>query len=292
MLDELRGLIDRRTRSGHTGWGDFTIARAEEPGSPEVSQSGTVFAMIVQGTKRLEFGGRSYDYGAGEYLIASVDLPVTGAFTGATPALPAFGAGLALRPALIAEMLMLPAAAGLPRDSKGGDPGLSVGRVSAELVDAVTRMVRLLDRPRDLEVLGPLIEREILWRLITGEHGAVIRQLGLADSRLSRIRSAVHWIREHYAEPLRVEQLARMSAMSASAFHRSFAAVTTTSPLQFQKQIRLQEARARLIVDPGDVAGAAYAVGYESPSQFSREYRRQFGLPPGQDAVRVRGAAA
>lgn len=269
-------------------WGDFTIARAEEPGAPDLTATGTVFAMIVQGTKHLEFGEHSYDYGVGEYLVASVDMPVTGYFSEATPEYPALGFGLALRPALIAELLMLPAAAGLPHTGRGVEPGLSVGRLTPQLADAATRLLRLVDHPRDLAVLAPLIEREFLWLLISGEHGAAIKQLGLADSRMSRIRHAIQWIREHYAEQLRIDDLARMTAMSVSSFHRSFAAVTMTSPLQFQKQIRLQEARARLVATPGDVAGTAYAVGYESPSQFSREYRRQFGLPPTQDALRVR----
>ena len=292
-MSELRHLIDRHTRAGvGSVWGDFTIARAEEPGAPELSATGTVFAMIVQGTKHLEFGEHSYDYGVGEYLVASVDMPVTGYFSEATPARPAFGFGLALRPELIAELLMLPAATGLPHTGRGVEPGLAVGRLTTELADAAVRLLRLIDRPQDLPVIAPLIEREFLWLLLSGEHGAAIRHLGLADSRMSRIRHAVHWIREHYAEQLRVEDLARMASMSPSSFHRSFAAVTLTSPLQFQKQIRLQEARARLIAEPGDVAGAAYAVGYESPSQFSREYRRQFGLPPTQDALRLRTQAA
>lgn len=286
---ELRDLIDRHTRAGvGTVWGDFSIARAEEPGSPDLSATGTVFAMIVQGTKHLAFGDQSYDYGVGEYLIASVDMPVTGYFSEATPECPAFGFGLALRPTLIAESLMLPAAANLPHAARAVEPGLSVGRLTPELADAATRLLRLVDRPHDLAVIGPLIEREFLWLLLTGEHGSAIRQLGLADSRMSRIRHVVQWIREHYSEPLRVDDLARMTAMSPSSFHRSFAAVTATSPIQFQKQIRLQEARARLIAAPGDVAGTAYAVGYESPSQFSREYRRTFGLPPTQDASQVR----
>ncbi|PRX98661.1 AraC family transcriptional regulator [Allonocardiopsis opalescens] len=292
-LSEPRALIDRNTRAGvGRVWGDFTIARAEEPGAPNLSATGTVFAMIVQGTKHLEFGRHDYDYGPGEYLVASVDMPVSGYFSQATPEHPALGFGLALRPALIAELLTLPAAAGLPPTGRDAEPGLSVGRLTPELADAATRLLRLIDRPRDLAVLAPLIEREFLWLLLSGEHGAALRQLGLADSRTSRIRRAVHWIREHYAERLRIDELARMTAMSPSSFYRSFAAVTTTSPLQFQKRIRLQEARALLIADPGDVAGAAYAVGYESPSQFSREYRRQFGLPPTQDALRVRSPAA
>jgi transcriptional regulator GlxA family with amidase domain len=155
-------------------------------------------------------------------------------------------------------------------------------------------MLRLLDRPRDIPVLAPMIEREILWLLITGEQGANVRQLGLADSSLTHVGQAVSWIREHYAETIRVEQLAQLARMSVSAFHRSFQAVTAMSPIQFQKQIRLHEARLLLVLRPDDVAGVGYTVGYESPSQFSREYRRRYGTPPSQDAanLRLRPAAA
>jgi len=149
-------------------------------------------------------------------------------------------------------------------------------------------MVRLLERPIDLPILAPMLEREITWLLMTGPDGALVRQLGLADSGLSRVGHAVRWIRDHYAEPIRVEELARMASMSPSAFHRTFLRVTAMTPIQFQKQFRLQEARIRLVADPHDVAGAAYAVGYESPSQFSREYRRRFGTPPSHDARRLR----
>lgn len=154
------------------------------------------------------------------------------------------------------------------------------------------RLVRLLDRPADLPILAPMIEREILWRLVTGEQGALVRQIGLADSRLRHISRAVRWIREHHAQTLRVEDLARLAGMSASPFHRHFRAVTAMTPIQFQKRIRLQEARLRLMSSTDDVAGVGFAVGYDSASQFSREYRRQFGSPPGQDAARLRGQAA
>jgi AraC-like DNA-binding protein len=150
-------------------------------------------------------------------------------------------------------------------------------------------LVRLLDRPADLPVLAPMIEREILWRLITGEQGATVRQIGLADSSLAYVSRAIRWIREHYADALRVDDLARLAGMSVSSFHRHFRAITAMTPIQFQKQIRLQEARVLLLARPDDVAGAGFAVGYESPSQFSREYRRFFGAPPGRDAVRLRG---
>jgi transcriptional regulator GlxA family with amidase domain len=225
--------------------------------------------------------------------VASVDLPVTGQFTEASPARPALGFGLTLRPSVIAELLLNPAAGDFPRAGRGAatPSGIAVSDASHELIDAVVRMLRLLDRPRDLPVLAPLIEREILWLIMTGEQGATVRQLGLADSSLSRVGHAVRWIRDHYADTIRVEELAKLSRLSPSAFHRNFHAVTAMSPIQFQKQIRLQEARMLLVTDPGDVAGVAYAVGYESPSQFSREYRRQFGMSPGRDAVRLRATA-
>jgi transcriptional regulator GlxA family with amidase domain len=136
-------------------------------------------------------------------------------------------------------------------------------------------------------VLGPAIEREILWRLIKGEQGAMVRQLGLADSRLSQISRAVRWIHNHHAEMLRIEDLARVANMSATSFFRHFRAITSLTPIQYQKQVRLQEARAKLLANPRDVAAVGYAVGYDSPSQFSREYRRLFGTPPGRDAARL-----
>ena len=155
------------------------------------------------------------------------------------------------------------------------------------LIDAVIRLLRLLDRPRDIKVLAPLIKREILWRVITSEQGAAARQLGLAGGSLTHVAAAVRWIRDHHAESFRVEDVARLSGMSVSAFYRNFQAVTAMSPIRFQKQIRLQQARLLLATRPLDVAGAGHRVGYHSPSQFSREYRRQFGATPSQDAARL-----
>ena len=152
-------------------------------------------------------------------------------------------------------------------------------------------MLRLLDQPRDAAVLAPLTEREIVWRLLTGDQGATVRQLGLADSSLAHVARAVRWIRDHYAESFRVEDAARVSGMSVSAFYRNFQAVTAMSPIQFQKQIRLQQARLLLATHVHDVTGVGHRVGYDSPSQFSREYRRQFGAPPSRDALRLRETA-
>jgi AraC-like DNA-binding protein len=285
-LDELRALIARHARDdGSTAIDNVLASIAVEPTRPTASTSGTVLAIIAQGAKRLVLGDRVYDYRAGQYLVASVDLPVTGQYVEASAAEPALGFGLTLRPSAIAELLL-----STDEGSRGSSApsGLAVSDASFELVDAAVRMLRLLDRPRDIPVLAPMIEREILWLLISGEQGANVRQLGLADSSLTHVGQAVSWIREHYAETIRVEQLAQLARMSVSAFHRSFHAVTAMSPIQFQKQIRLHEARLLLVLHPDDVAGVGYTVGYESPSQFSREYRRRYGTPPSQDAANLR----
>lgn len=185
----------------------------------------------------------------------------------------------------MAELLLRAGPGAVPRGAAAAPSALAVNEAPAELLDAVVRLLRLLDHPRDRDVLAPLVLREILWRLLSGEQGALVRQLGLADSSLSHVARAVGWIRDHYRESFRVEDVARLSGMSVSAFHRNFQAVTAMSPIQFQKQIRLQEARLLLAAHPGDVTGVGHRVGYDSPSQFSREYRRQFGVPPSRDAV-------
>jgi len=215
---------------------------------------------------------------------------VSGQFADATPEHPAFGFGLTLRAEVVAELMLGPAAAEFARTSRGesAPPAVAVGAASARLLDATCRMLRLVDEPRDIPVLAPLIEREILWLVMTGAQGATVRQLGLADSSLARVRHVARRMRENLAEPVRVDQLAQQASMSTSAFHRAFHSVTAMSPIQYQKNIRLQEARLRLLADPTDIAGVALAVGYESPSQFSREYRRQFGAPPSQDALTFR----
>ncbi|MET8059343.1 AraC family transcriptional regulator [Streptomyces microflavus] len=289
-LEELRTLLARHARPDWTTAIDgVLISRVDRPDPPEPSTSGTVLAVIAQGAKRLALGDRVYEYGAGQYLVASVDLPVTGQFTRADADRPALGFGLTLEPSAVAELLLQAGPGDIPRAGAGAPSGIAVSDAPPALLDAVVRMLRLLDEPRDRAVLAPLVKREILWRLITGEQGATVRQLGLADSGLSHVSRAVRWIREHYAEPFRVEDVARMSGMSVSAFYRNFQAVTAMSPIQFQKQIRLQEARLLLTTSPGDVSGVGQRVGYDNPSQFSREYRRQFGMPPSQDAARLRG---
>jgi transcriptional regulator GlxA family with amidase domain len=170
--------------------------------------------------------------------------------------------------------------------------GNRVARLPEDLLDPVARLLRLLDRPREIAVMTPMIERELIWRLLHSEHAATVRQIGSGESRLAGVSRAIRWLRAHYAEPMRVEHLAETAGMSLSTFHRHFRTVTTMSPLQFQKQVRLQEARSLLISQGGGAADAGFAVGYDSPSQFSREYARLFGLPPARDAARMREALA
>jgi hypothetical protein len=196
-LDELRELLDRHARPDlATAIDGVRICKHAHTAGPESSMSGTVLAVIAQGVKRLALGDRVYDYGAGQYLIASVDLPVTGHFVEASPARPALGFGMTLEPAAIAELLLQAGPGDVPQSGGTARPGIAVSDAPNELLGAVVRLLRLLDRPRDRRTLAPLVKREILWRLITGEQGDVVRQLGLADSSLTHIGRAVQWIRE------------------------------------------------------------------------------------------------
>lgn len=292
-VDELRDLLERHVRPDlATAIDGVRICRTDHPAAPESWMSGTVLAVIAQGGKRLALGERFYDYGAGQYLIASVDVPVTGQVLDAAPGRPALGFGMTLEPPVIAELLLQAGPGDLPRSGGGtARPGMAVSDAPADLLDAIVRLLRLLDRPRDRRVMVPLFKREILWQLMAGEQGDVVRQLGLADSSLNHVTRAVGWIRENYARPFRVEEVAQISGMSVSAFHRNFQVVTGMSPIQFQKYIRLQAARLLLSNRPNDITGVGRRVGYDSPSQFSREYRRLFGAPPSIDAERMRGGA-
>ncbi|MEV0895055.1 AraC family transcriptional regulator [Promicromonospora sp. NPDC050262] len=299
-LDELRALMDRRAPAGTSEPlpGVF-LSRETRPGDPEAATTGTTFALITQGTKELRLGAETVVYGPGEYLVTSIDLPVIGRFTEASEQAPALGFGMTLTAPAIAELLLSAGAVrrALPVGTTGPGhgpavPALATSRAPAELLDAVGRLIRLLDRPRDLPVLGPMVRREILWLLVTGPQGDTVRQLGLAGSKLTRVSSVVQWIRDNSAEPLRVEDLARRVGLSVSAFHRTFRAVTGSSPLQFQKQLRLATARQILASRNTSVTQVAFDVGYESAAQFNREYRRLFGAPPGRDRDRQTAVTA
>lgn len=299
-MDELARLKEPiiRHAAGHG------LTRTALPGvsvvcSPAASEPlGTMIeptlAVVAQGVKQTALDGRTFRYGPGQYLVVSVELPVMGHIVQASAGEPFLAFVLELRPEKIAGLLLetAPAATARPAAAGAVPAGIAVSDASPALLDAIARLLALLDAPDDAAALAAGVEREVLWRLVTGPQGASVRQIGLADSRLAHLARAIRWIRGHYDETLHVEELAALATMSISSFHRHFRAVTSMTPIQFQKQIRLHEARARLIAEPGDVTGAGLAVGYDSPSQFSREYRRMFGVPPSRDAPALREAAA
>lgn len=286
-LAEIRGLITTHARPDLRTSIDGLLLSKVEAASPGHSLTEPLLVVMAQGGKRLLLGDQAHEYRARQYLLVTATLPVTGHFIDATARAPSLAVGLTLRPAAIAPLLLQASASQWSR-SAVGQPAIATGEASPDLLDAVARMLRLLDHPRDAHVLAPLIETEILWRLLSGPNGEMIRQIGLADSGLAHINRAIGWIRDNFAEPLRVTDLASLAGMSPASFHRHFRATTTMSPLQFQKHLRLQEARTLLVAHRGDVAGVGHLVGYDSPSQFNREYRRLFGAPPGQDATRLR----
>lgn len=244
-----------------------------------------MLCLILEGAKTTTLGAESHPYRAGQYLVVSADLPVSGKVIAA----PYLAVGVPLDPAVIAELLI---------ETEGALPetppvrALAVSEMDDDLIDVVIRLVRLLDRPQEAPVLAPLIRRELMWRLLTGERAEMMRQIGASGGRLDQVRRAIRWLRRHYAEPMRIEQLAGVAGMSETSLHRHFKAVTAMSPLQYQKQVRLQEARTLLLSRGRDVAGIGFAVGYDSPSQFSREYARLFGRPPGRDLERLRADPA
>jgi AraC-like DNA-binding protein len=265
------------------------MLRTPTPTEPLPQMTRPSVAFVFGGAKRALVGDRELRYRAGQYLVVCVDLPLTAHISHASAADPFLGVGLELDPAAIAALLLDAVPARVAEDHPA--LGIAVSDADAPLLDALARLLALLDDPAQAPALRPAYERELMWRLLCGPQGPLVRQIGLADSRLSHVGRAIRLIRDHYAEPLRVEQLAAVATMSTSTLHRHFRAVTGMTPIQFQKQIRLQAARAQLLADPRDVAGAGFAVGYESASQFSREYRRLFGVPPGRDAHARRAAA-
>jgi AraC-like DNA-binding protein len=265
------------------------IYRAEAPSGLTSGVYEPMVCLVLQGAKEVLIGDQVLRYDPQGYFIASLDLPAAGRIVEASRDRPYLAVSLRLSRDVLASLL--PSVPAPPERPDARAQAFAVSPVTRDLVDPWTRLIALLDTPADLAVLAPLIEREILYRLLQGPQGPVLRQIATGDSRLSRVRRAVEWIRTHFDRPMRVEDLADLAGMSAASFHRHFRAATAMSPLQFQKTLRLQHAR-NLLIASRDVSRAGYAVGYESASQFSREYARHFGAPPARDAVRLRGETA
>jgi AraC-like DNA-binding protein len=263
----------------------YRFSRGRSAGMPLMYTP--MFCVMVQGEKHVALGSRIFRYAANDYLISSMDLPVKGTIVRSSEEHPYLSFSLAIEPLTLSQLVLE-----LPPMPRPVEPAcaLVIGRVDAPLHDACLRLVRLLDEPTMIAALAPLITREILYRLLRGPHGPMLRQ-SLADSgRTSQIAQAIRCIREHFNEPYSAETLAEAVHMSVPSLNRHFRAVAAMSPLQYQKRVRLREARRLLMAEGKDAATAAFNVGYSSPSQFSREYARAFGAPPRADAERLRHA--
>lgn len=240
--------------------------------------------VVLKGAKQILFGETELIYREMECLVVSVELPASGRMIGATPQTPYLGLSIDFDVAMLKEVMQQLANPPRPSTAAAG-PCVFVGQVDAPLTDCVLRLVRMAMTPDAAQILYPSVMREICYWLLTGAHGAEIATLTLPDSHTDRVANAIYYLRDHFAETLRVEQLAQVARMSLSSFHQHFRAMTSMTPVQYQKQLRLLEARRLMVSDAANVSEAAYQVGYESASQFSREYSRHFGVAPKQDVM-------
>ena len=288
-LESLKRNIARLTERGElytTAVQGLALFRREEASEPTSGMYEPSICMVIQGAKRVTLGAETYIYDTEHYLITSVHLPTLVQVLEATPNKPYLGLKITFDQRDISQLMAdshLP-----PPRTQQSSRGMAVGSVTPELLDAVYRLVNLLDHEDDIPIMAPLIQREIIYRLLVGELGPRLRQIAVAGSQSQQIATAIQWLKNNYAEALRIEDLAAKSGMSTSTFHHHFRAMTALSPLQYQKRLRLQEARRLMLAEHLDAANAAFQVGYESPSQFSREYSRLFGAPPLRDITQLR----
>lgn len=284
-MQELRALASRaENKRTETGIPRVAMVQGEIPEHRLAAVYAPMVNLILTGSKTMTVGDRTFYYDPATYFVMSVDLPAVGSVHPSADGAPYLAVSLTLDPAIVATLIRdLPAQV----CSTLFGSGFSVAPVSHELLDAWIRMLRLIERPDEIAVLAPCYEREILFRVLQGPLGWMLRDIATPDTALARIGVAIDWIRRHFAEQIRVDALADMAALSVSAFHRHFKAVTALSPLQYQKRIRLLHARSQLIAGQGSATSIAFSVGYESPNQFSREYARLFGLPPSKDLLKA-----
>jgi AraC-like DNA-binding protein len=280
-LNELRAIVMRANDT----WTATGIPRVEMVRAEACSNQvyAPMLHLVLQGSKELLVGEQVLNLGPATYFVAPVDVPAIGQVQAERRGSPYLAMSLTLKPDILAAIL-----ADIDTHPRLPTLSFSVSTAPAELIDACLRMMRLMDRPDEVAVLAPLIEREILFRILQGPQGTMLRHIARDDGRLSQVRRAIDWIRAHYTEPFRVEPLAAIAGMSVAVFYRHFKAITAMTPIQYQKRLRLLKARRQLIFGPRDAAAVAFSVGYESASQFSREYARMYGLPPARDMARLK----
>jgi AraC-like DNA-binding protein len=265
------------------------LYRASSPTTPVYGVGESSFCVIAQGGKHVMLGEDRFRYDPNHYLISTVGLPTISQIDVASPAEPYLGIRLVLDPSVVTSVMV---EAGLAqRQHDGGVKAIDVSPLDVDLLDATVRLVRLIEKAAEYPVLGPMVVREVVYRLLTGAQGNRMRHLATVGGHAHRMVRAVNRLREAFDKPLRIEAVARELGMSVSGFHAHFKAVTAMSPLQFQKQLRLQEARRLMLGEDLDAAEAGYRVGYDDASHFSREYKRQFGEPPMRDVERLRDVA-
>jgi AraC-like DNA-binding protein len=289
QLRELRALASKaQNRLTETGIPRVAMVQGKVPEHELNAVYEPMINLILQGSKSITVGQQTLHYDPATYFAILIDLPAVGTVRPASTGEPYLAVALSLAPSILAALLQdMPEPAGNETLGEQFVTGFAVAKVTSELMDAWVRMLRLMERPSDIAALAPAYEREILYRVLQGPHGGMLREIASPDSALARVSLAIQWIRRDFALPLRVEDLADKAAMSVSAFHRHFKAVTALSPVQYQKRIRLLQARKLLVTGGRNVTSAALDVGYESPSQFSREYARAFGLSPARDSSRL-----
>ena len=258
-----------------------TLHRRVAPTAPCSMTYQPCVTVMAQGRKRVDLGGTTFIYGESRYLLTSVDLPIVSQIIQASEEAPCLAMSLKLEMPVIRELLSREEiqVVETPSDS----PAMATGEATVEFLSACCRLMDLLDAPQDIPFLSGLIQREIIYRILRGPEGARLRAIATLGDQCHRTAKAIAWIRANYAKPLRVEDLAQIAGMGLSTLHHHFRALTAMSPLQYQKQLRLQAARGRMLIDGLDAASAAFEVGYESASQFNREYSRFFGQPPMRD---------
>lgn len=270
-----------------TAWPSLDFIRISTLREPIHNVQEPALCVVVQGAKRVMLGAETFTYDADRFLLVSLDLPLIGEIVEASESRPYLAFRLSLDPATIAGLL----ATGLEIAPVPGR-GIGVSPLEGDLRESIARLLRLLQTPEHLPTLGPLAEREILYRLLMGPEGGRLSEIAKGGAGAHRVARAIEVLRRDYARDLRIADLARENGMSLSGFHHHFKAATAMSPVQFQKRLRLQEARRLMMSEGLDAASAAFRVGYESPSQFSREYRRLFGAPPMRDVSRWKGTPA
>lgn len=293
---ELAALIERFSGgdgSYSTSIDCLNLFRSSVPSAPLVTVYEPSLCIIAQGSKQVMLGEHSYIYSSHQYLLVSVDLPIASRVLEASLVHPYLALQITINPSSISDILTQAQLPALDENddtnsTSDGIGGLQISFLTPSLLDSVVRLVRLLETPHDIPVMSPLLTREIAYRLLLGDQRQRLRQMVVSNSHVYRVSRAIDWLKRNYVRNVRIDDVARIAHMSSSSFHHHFKEVTAMTPLQYQKQLRLQEARRLMLSEDIDAATASHRVGYESPSQFSREYSRLFGKSPRRDIARLR----